>query len=330
MLGPILISSLLLSFAVAAGGQSRGEPIATINGAPIHESDLGIEGELISLEQQAYQIRMTALEATIADKLLSNEADRRGVSLQALLNAEVNVHVKDTSDAEVEAFYEQQKARIRRPLEEVREQIVSLLKDSQYKTAREAYVDKLRAAAEVKIALDPPRLTVDLSAAPMRGPKAAPVTIVEFSDFQCPYCRSVQPTLSAVQERYGDKIRWSFKDLPLVSIHPAAQKAAQAARCAGDQGKFWQYREELFQNTQISDDLHEQISTKLALDKSPFQSCLDTEKYKSQVAADSAEAQSFGISGTPAFVINGILLSGAQPLEAFVAVIDRELERADD
>ncbi len=330
MLRAIHLSSILLSFALTATPQSAGEPLATINGSPILEGDLGIEGELINLEQQAYQLRMKALEAAIADKLLDQEAARRGVSLQALLNAEVNVHVQEASDAEVERFYEQQKARIRQPIEEVRDQIGSLLKDSQYNAARGAYVDKLRAAGDVKIALDPPRLSVDLSAAPMRGPQTAPVTIVEFSDFQCPFCRRVQPTLAEVQKRYGDKIRWSFKDLPLVSIHPAAQKAAQAARCAGDQGKFWQYREELFQNTKISDDLHEQISTKLALDKSPFQSCLDSEKYKSQVVADSAEAQSFGITGTPAFVINGILLSGAQPLEAFVSVIDRELELADD
>jgi protein-disulfide isomerase len=205
-----------------------------------------------------------------------------------------------------------------------------MLKDSQYSTARQAFVDKLRGGAEVKIVLDAPRLSVDLSGAPMRGPDDAPVTIVEYSDFQCPFCRRVQPTLSTLQERYGDKIRWSFKDLPLVSIHPAAQKAAQAARCAGEQGKFWQYREELFQNTKISDDLHDEISSKLELDKPPFQSCLDSEKFKAAVEADSAEAQSFGITGTPAFVINGILLSGAQPLEAFTAVIERELEIAEN
>ncbi len=316
---------LLLGLPVLVAAQG-GEALAVVDGRPIYESNLKIEGELIDLERQIYRLRMQALEAAIADRLLRGEAERRGVSLQALLDAEVNFHIDDASEAEIEAFYGQQKTRIRRPLDEVRGQIADLLKDSRYQAVRQAYVEKLRAAADVKIALNPPRLPVDLSKAPKRGPENAPVTIVEFSDFQCSFCRRVQPTLAALQERYGDKIRWSFKDLPLVSIHPAARKAAEAARCAGEQGKFWQYREALFQNEKISNDLHDLLSAKLKLDRQVFQTCLDSGKFKSMVDADAAEAESFGISGTPAFMINGVLLSGAQPLDVFTAVIDRELE----
>lgn len=320
----------LAALGAAAAAESAGDPLAVVNGAPIYASHLKPDGELLELERKIYELRRQALESAIADRLLRGEAQRRGVSLQALLDAEVNFHVDDVSAAEIEAFYAQQKERIRRPLKDVREQIAVLLKDSRYQAVRQAYVEKLRTAADVRIALDPPRLPVDLSRAPLRGPENAPVTIVEFSDFQCSFCRRVQPTLAALQERYGDKIRWSFKDLPLVSIHPAAQKAAEAARCAGEQGKFWQYREALFQNTALSDDLHDRLSAKLKLDGQAFQTCLDSGKFKPLVDADAAEAQAFGIGGTPAFMINGILLSGAQPLDVFAAVIDRELELASE
>ena len=324
----VLVCALASALCAAAAAPGGGEALAVVNGASIYAGDLKIDGELIALERQAYELRKQALDAAIADRLLRSEAARRGVSLQALLDAEVNFHVDDASDAEVEAFYEQQRTRIRQPLDEVRSQIADLLKDGRYRAVRQAYVQKLRAAADVKIALDPPRLPVDLSRAPKRGPENAPVTIVEFSDFQCSFCRRVQPTLAALQRRYGGKLRWSFKDLPLVSIHPAARKAAEAARCAGEQGKFWQYREALFQNTKISDDLHDLLSAKLELDRQVFQSCLDSGKFKPLVDADTAEAQAFGISGTPAFMINGILVSGAQPLDVFTALIDRELELA--
>lgn len=326
-LRPVHLLGLAL-FCAAAAAQEGVEPLAVVNGAPIYEGNLKTDGELLQLERQAYELRRQALEEAIADRLLGAEAERRGVSLQALLDAEVNFHVDEVSDAEIEAFYAQQRERIRRPLEDVRGQIAVLLKDSRYEAVRQAYVEKLRAAADITIALDPPRLPVDLSRAPRRGPENAPVTIVEFSDFQCSFCRRVQPTLAALQERYGDKIRWSFKDLPLVSIHPAAQKAAEAARCAGEQGKFWQYREALFQNTKLSDDLHDRLSAKLSLNGDVFRACLDSGKFKPLVNADAAEAQKFGISGTPAFMINGILLSGAQSLDVFAAVIDRELELA--
>ncbi len=229
----------------------------------------------------------------------------------------------------MEAFYEQQKSRIRAPLENVRPQVAQLVRQIREQQAREAFVEKLRESHEVAVYLDPPRLPVDLSDAPILGPLDAPVTIVEFSDFQCPYCRRVQPTLAKVKEKYGDKIRWSFKDLPLVSIHPAARKAAEAARCAGDQGKFWEYRAAMFEETDISDSLHTRTAEALELDGEKFQGCLDSDQYRDAVQADLTEAEGLGLTGTPAFLINGVLLSGAQPFEAFEEVIDRELERAE-
>ena len=308
---------------------AEADALATVDGAAIKETDLNVKGELIQLEQQAYQIKLRALDGVIADRLIAAEANKRGVSEAALVAEEITSQVSEPTDLEVEAFYEQQRARIQAPLENVRPQVVQVLKQIREQQARNEFVGKLREQYEVAVHLDPPRLPVNLSDAPMRGPEDAPITIVEFSDFQCPFCRRVQPTLDQVQEKYGDKIRWSFKDLPLLSIHPQAQKAAEAARCAGDQGKFWEYRAAMFEAGAISGELHDQTADDLSLDKGEFQSCLDSDKYQEAVATDLSEAESLGLTGTPAFLINGVLLSGAQPYEAFEKVIDAELERAE-
>lgn len=314
--------------AASKAQQGTGGPLAIVGGVEITEADLDIRGELIRLQQEEYQLKSQALEEAIASKLIEQEAAKRGVSVEQLELTEINSKVEEPSDLQVEAFYEQQKARIRQPLEAVRPQVKELLSNLQQREVRGQFVETLRADAAVQVLLDAPRLPVSLEGAPMQGPADAPVLIVEFSDFQCPYCRQVQPTIKQLQAKYGDKLRWSFKDLPLISIHPEAQKAAEAARCAGDQDKFWEYRAKMFANTDINAGLHARTAEELGLDSAQFQACLESDRYAEAVAADSAEAESMGISGTPAFLINGVLLSGAQPLEAFEQVIDRELDKA--
>ena len=314
--------------AKSGAADAKRGPLAVVGGVEITEADLNVQGELLRLEQEVYQVKSQALDEAIAAKLIEQEAKRRGVAVEELEASEIRSKVEEPSDLAVEAFYEQQKARIRQPLENVRSQVKQLLADMQERQVRQEFVDSLRAGAGVKVMLDPPRLPVKLDGAPMRGPAEAPVVIVEFSDFQCPFCRRVQPTLSELQAKYGDKLRWSFKDLPLVSIHPEASKAAEAARCAGDQGKFWEYRAKLFETGNITTGMHQQTAEELGLDVPKFQQCVSSGEYADEVQADSEEAAAMGISGTPAFLINGVLLSGAQPIEAFEQVIDRELEKA--
>ena len=333
-----LAAAALLLTACSATGQNpapgpapAGEsgPVAMVAGQPITEADLNVKGELMQLEQQAFDIRMQALEEVIAERLIEVEAKKRNVTKEELVASQIQSKVADPTPLEVEGFYEQQKARIRQPLEEVREQVAELLKGLREREVRRAFVDSLREANDVKVLLDPPRMSADLSGAPFRGPEDAPITIVEFSDFQCPFCRRVQPTLDKLQQTYGDKLRWSFKDLPLINIHPDAMKAAEAARCAGDQGKFWEYRAAMFEATQINRKLHDETAESIGLDKEKFDSCLDSDTYSQAVANDLKEAESLGLNGTPAFLINGVLLSGAQPFEAFEQVIERELEKAE-
>ena len=312
--------------APAASGGSG--PLAIVEGKPITDADLNVRGQLIQLEQQAYDIRMQALEEVIGERLIEIEAERRNVSKEDLIASEIASKVSDPTPLEVEGFYEQQKARIRQPLEEVRDQVAELMKSLREREVRQAFVADLRERIDVDIMLDPPRLSADLSGAPFRGPEDAPVTIVEFSDFQCPFCRRVQPTLTKLQETYGDKLRWSFKDLPLVSIHPEAVKAAEAARCAGDQGKFWEYRAAMFESNEVNRGVFDRTAEEIELDEEKFAECLDSDRYTEAVKTDLREAESMGLNGTPAFLINGVLLSGAQPYERFETVIERELEKA--
>ncbi len=176
----------------------------------------------------------------------------------------------------------------------------------------------------------PERYRVSIAGNPTRGPADAPVTIIEFSDFQCPFCKRFHDeTLPALLQKYEGKIRFAYRDFPISAIHANAQGAAEAAQCASDQQKFWEYHDLLFQNQdhlQRADFLA--YAQQLNLDVKTFQDCYDSAKYAVDVQEDVKAGQALGIGGTPAFFINGRPLVGAQPLSAFSAIIDAELAAA--
>jgi protein-disulfide isomerase len=172
---------------------------------------------------------------------------------------------------------------------------------------------------------------VPVDGAPVRGPADAPVTLVEFSDFHCPFCKRVQPTLTQLLERYPGKVRLVYRDFPIDSLHPQARRAAEAARCARDQGKFWEYHDVVFaQPPQAAPEDLSRYAGQVGLDLATFESCLSGGVHRASVQRDVDEASRFGLNGTPAFFINGRPLTGAQPLEAFVRVIEEELAARND
>jgi protein-disulfide isomerase len=303
----------------------KARPLATVDGRPITEAELGIEAKLIQLQQEAYQARLEALGNAIAKRLIEKEAAKRNISAQDLVTQEVDSKLADPTPDEVQKFYEAQKSRIKKPLEEVEDQVVKFLKDSRKQEARQKYVEGLREKSDVRILLDPPRLPVRAGNSPRRGPVAAPVTIVEFSDFQCPYCKRVQPTLLEVLDKYKGQVSLVYKDLPLRQIHPAAQKAAEAARCAGDEGKFWEYHDKLFALGRVTKEALPEIASELGLNPLSFSECLDSGKYKSVIDADFDQGVALGAQSTPIFYVNGIQFRGAQPVSAFSQLIDAEL-----
>lgn len=330
MLGRFILAVVIAGagvFQITAQTSPQDETLATVNGERISETDLGINGQLLRLEQQAYQLRLRAVENAINRKLLEQAARQRALSVEEFLKREVDSEVPEPTAGEVEAFYLALKDKFNQPLDQVRQQVTAQLKFRRSNEAREALVRRLREKAKVQISLQPPRIQVDVAGAPRKGPATAPVVIVEFSDFQCPYCRQAQSTLKHILSKYGDQVSLVFRDLPL-NIHPQAQPAAEAARCAQEQGKFWAYHDELFQAAQLGPELYPQIAVKLGLDKAAFQSCMESGEFRDAVQRDMQYAFTLGASSTPSFFINGVPLSGAQPLGAFTSVIEAELARA--
>jgi protein-disulfide isomerase len=281
--------------------------------------------------QKLYEGRRNALEAIVADSVIAEAANGKGLSPDAFVEAELSRRAKPVTDGEVVAFYQANQNQMQgRALDVMAPAIARYLEEQRRQQARSALVAELRKAAPaVRVMIDAPRHEVALAATdPSVGNASAPVTIVEFSDFQCPFCQSVAPTLKRVRETYGDKVRIVWKDFPLTQIHPQAFKAGEAAHCAGEQGKFWEYHDRLFANQQALQpaDL-KKYGADLGLDAAKFNACVDSSKYGDRVRAGVEQGSKLGVNSTPTLYINGRVLSGAQPYETFVTVIDEELSR---
>jgi protein-disulfide isomerase len=281
--------------------------------------------------QKMYDGRRNALESMVADMLISEAAKTKGLSPDAYVESEIARRVKPVTDSEVVAFYQANITQMQgRPLDAMAPVINRYLTEQQEQVARRALVAELRKTGpEVRVLFDAPRREIQVAETdPVAGPAGAPVTIVEFSDFQCPFCQSVAPTLKQVREKYGDKVRVVWKDFPLTQIHPQAFKAAEAAHCAADQGKFWEYHDRLFGNQQaLQPESLKSHAASLGLDAAAFDSCLDSSKHGPRVSEGVAQGSRLGVNSTPTVYINGRMLSGAQPLETFTTIIDEELSR---
>jgi protein-disulfide isomerase len=209
-------------------------------------------------------------------------------------------------------------------IDQVRQPIRSLLTQQRTSQAYQAYVEKLRAKSSIRISLEPPRQKIAADG-PAQGPANAPIELIEFSDFQCPYCLRAHPIVKQVLSTYGDRIRFVYRNYPLPS-HPNARPAAEAAQCAAEQGQFWPYHDRLFaEPNKLSDDDLKASAAALGMDAGRFNACFDSHKYKARVEADMQAGNDAGVNGTPAFFINGRMLSGAQPFDEFKRVIDEEL-----
>jgi protein-disulfide isomerase len=329
--GLALAASLVLD--VTAGKDGPPDPVAEIDGRPVAWGELEqrVAGQLQQLEIQRHRLLETALDALVEERLLDAESARRGVSREELLGSEVSSKIRPVTDAEVDAWYAENQARVRRPKEEVAEQIRELLKRQREQTRRAELLASLRKRFEVVSHLEPFRLDLDPDGAPVQGPAGAPVTLVEFSDFQCPYCARINPTVSALRERYGDKLRVVFRQFPLRQLHPHAQKAAEAALCAGDQSEFWPMHDAIFASQQqMSVADMKAHADRLDLDTARFAACLDGEEKAEAVQKDLDAGRRAGVSGTPALFINGRpvqLVNGRPFVDQLAEVVDDELRR---
>lgn len=331
--GLLLFGLLIGKFALGGEGSKQKEPgvVARIDDQVItmQEVQNALAPQLAKLQEQKHQLMEAKLEELIAERLLTREAKRRGVTVEELLKAEVASKISEVAEAEVTTFITENKARLRGETADLRAKVRDYLREQKVGQQGKAYVASLRQAAKVAVLLEelpPIRVAVKVDGAYAQGSKDAPITLVEFTDFQCPFCSKAVATVKEVMRQYPGKVRWVFRDFPIASLHPNAPKAAEAARCAGEQGKFWEYHDLLFdsQNQTTTADF-KRFAEQLKLDPKGFGQCLDTGKHQAAVDADVQDGARLGITGTPTFFINGRILVGAQPLENFKKVIEAEL-----
>ncbi|MEP6635287.1 MAG: thioredoxin domain-containing protein [Acidobacteriota bacterium] len=317
------------SGAIAPAFAQRADKVAAVvNGRAISEQELDrtLVSQLFTLQQQIYAIRKTALDNLVIRRLLEDEAKRQGISVEEL-GMQLTAEKVEVLPAQVDQLYaesvtafaamspDEAKARLRLDLE-------SQARMALYRQA----VIRLREKAQVNVLLEEPRLppfTSENNSSSI-GPEGAAITIIEFSDFQCPYCREVQGPLKQVLKVYPS-VRLVFKHLPL-EIHTGAFSAARAAFCAGQQGSFWGYHDSLFASELLSPEVFNKIAENLGLPREKFQACLSSDAAYQAVLRDKDEAKRFGIDSTPTFIVNGRLVRGTLDFEAFKAVIERELK----
>lgn len=325
---------LFLWVAWSCGPTKDTEKLAEVDGTAITRAEIDRSGgkQLQNLRQQLYQLERQKLNEHIGATLLSREAKERSVSVSTLMEQEVNAKVSAVSEEEIRAFYETNKGRIGVELDKVHDQIRDYLREQKIAARKMEYFKIIRSKAKVTTYLKPPpiqRAQVTTNGAPFKGAEKAQVTIVKFEDFECPFCKNVQPTLASVLKQYNGRVRVVHKDLPLEAIHRQAQLAAEAARCAGDHGKFWEYHDILYAKAPkfAADDL-KAYAKDMSLDTAKFDQCLTSGKYRAAVQKDLSEGAQLGLTGTPTFFINGREISGALPVESFAAIIDEELGQA--
>lgn len=308
------------------GGTPTAAPIdpaavlATVDGKPITGADL--------LGAIDYQAKKNTLEALIEQRLLNGAAATAGMSVEQYLKKNVEEKVAAPAEAEMKQLYEQNKARMgNKSYEETKADITRYLTQRNTQQVEGKLMAELRAAAKVQVLLEPDRVKVEGGKNPSRGPKGAPIQIVEWTDYQCPFCARSRSTLNQIFETYGEKVYYVIRDFPL-DFHKQSAKAHEAAHCAGDQEKYWEMNQKLFANQQAIDVPNlKEYAKELKLDAGKFDDCLAGGKHEKKVRENEAAGKAAGVNGTPAFFVNGIPLSGARPFSEFKELIDRELAK---
>jgi len=318
--------------AKAGAQDDPGQVLARVNGKAITAGEVHKEAsdqfDLLEREylQRKHEIAEAQLKKIVQDRLLDAEAAARGASKDKLL---AEIKPAEVTDADAEAFYEKNKSQMPpRSKDSLMPQIKAYLQQNGQQEARDKYFKTLEAKYKVDYLLEPMRVEVAANGFPARGPAAAPVTIVEFSDFQCPFCSRITPTLEQVVSKYGNKVRLVFRQFPL-PMHPNAAKAAEASLCANEQGKFWEMHDAMFkdQGGLAVDGLKTKAAGIAGINAASFNSCLDSGKETPAVQSDMKAGTKAGVNGTPAMFVNGRFISGVVSADDLSKVIDEELKR---
>ena len=318
--------------AAVVYAQAAEDVVAVVNGQKVYRSEVDrtIVAQLAPLQRQIYALRQTALENLILRRLLEDEARRRGISVEEL-KSELTAAKVEVAEGEVEQEYAENRPAFGAMSEdEAKERLrLGLEAEARMRNYRDA-VSKLKQNARIELSLTEPRLPpggVSLEGAPALGGAEAAVVVIEFSDFQCPFCKKSQGALKKVLQTYGNQVRLVFKHLPL-EIHSESFASARAAFCAGEQNSFWQYHDALFAADQLSPEKFKRMAADLGLDPAAFTACFESERSRAAVLKDVREAARLGVNATPTFIVNGTLRQGALGFNDFSAIVARELKNS--
>ncbi len=309
--------------------------VGTVNGASVTagELDKHLAEEMSRLSEEyltkVHDARKQGLDEMLTDRAIELEAKAQGITKEDVVRKGVTEKMSTPSEAELKEFYDKfVKGKYNVPYEDAKMQIAQKMMEEKQTERAKAFVEEIKKKYNATMSLPLPAIPrVEVAATgPSRGPANAPITIIEFSDFECPFCSRAKGTVDEVMQKYGDKIHLVYRQFPL-PFHSHAKKAAEAAICADEQGKFWQMHDKMFDNNKnLTPDELKGYAKGLGLDSKKFDECLDSGKAAATVEKDIADGKKVFVNGTPHFFINGRGLSGAQPIEAFAEIIDAELE----
>jgi protein-disulfide isomerase len=307
--------------------------VASVAGEKILASEFtkGIENDLYEAEMKVYDIKFARLQAILLEKFMAKAPGKKNMTNDEFLNQMIAKSIK-VGDAEIEKFIKDRQIPKDQVNPEIRERIKQFIEMEAKKGAVEKWLGEQTKNNPVEVYIQKPNrpvFEVNVTDAPFKGGADAKVTLVEYSDFQCPFCSKGAVVISELEKKYGNKIKIAFKNYPL-PFHSQAHLAAEAALCANEQNVkfFWKLHDALFADqTKLDKDNIIQSAKKVGLKEVEFKACLDSAKFKARVDDEIAQGQKIGIKSTPTFFINGKLVSGAQPVDVFSEVIDEELAK---
>ncbi len=325
----IALVALVLSGPLAGAVGAAEASVAVVGNRKISRAELEehVRPKLVEIENEKYEALKDGLDELIGDELMKQEAAARKITPEQLEEQEITAKVAKPTDAEMQAVYDANKSQLGdATFDQIKPRIEQYLEQQKEEQRRAAFMEELKKKYKTETALRPPVVAVETAGRPEKGGGTkAPVTIIAFSDYECPFCGRAEGVVGQVMKTYGDKVRLVFRDYPL-PMHPHAHEAAIAANCANAQGKFWDYHDKLFSNqTALEENNLKQYAKDLGLDEGKFSQCLSDKSIEAAVQKDMDDGSKVGVTGTPAFFINGRMLSGAQPFEKFKEVIDDEL-----
>jgi len=329
----IIISSIFTIQAAdndATRAPSGDAVLVEVDGVKITLTDFETKrpAALFQARNNFYEAERKALDEFVSDYLLIRQAQKEGITVPELLERHTNgTKFTPPSEETLRVYYEG--VDTTEPYEAVRDKIIEAIRTRRLAKARSAYLQSLRSEAKISFLLSPPRAPLTLKDTPVRGTANAPVTIVEFADYECPYCQQIQPVVDKLLADYSGKVAFAFKDFPLPN-HAHAQKAAEAAHCAEAQGKYWELHDVMFSTHQLETSQIKEAAKGLRLDSDAFGKCLESGAKSEVVKSHFEESQALGLPGTPAFFVNGRLINpnGTVSYDTLKNLVEEELAAA--